>query len=164
MTRHLKEFHDEELLSSEAGSEKQYVCQEAGCGKVFKFASSTSEHMNQKGLRQRELSDFEGCLHTFSTKSNIRQHVKAVHEELKPYACSFGCGMKFSYKHVRDKHEKSGCHVYTPGDFLELDQQFRSRPRGGRKRTCPTVEMLIRKRVIPPQMDMMDLGQTPGCS
>ncbi|KAK8691859.1 hypothetical protein V6N13_075354 [Hibiscus sabdariffa] len=224
LTRHLKEFHDEESPSSAAGSQKQYVCQEVGCGKVFKFASKLKKHedshvkldsveafcsepgcmkyfTNEQCLKahvqschayincqicgakqlkknikrhlqthesggvasERIKCDFEGCLHTFSTKSNLRQHIKAVHEELRPYACSFGCGMKFSYKHVRDNHEKSGCHVYTPGDFLESDKQFQSRPRGGRKRTCPTVEMLIRKRVTPPQTDTMDLGQTPDC-
>lgn len=36
------------------------------------------------------------------------------------------------------------------GDFIETDEQFRSRPRGGRKRVCPTVETFTRKRVIPP--------------
>ena len=52
-------------------------------------------------------------------KSNLRQHVKAVHEEVKPFACSFsGCGMRFSYKHVRDNHEKSGCHTYIPVSYI----------------------------------------------
>ncbi|XP_039041891.1 transcription factor IIIA-like [Hibiscus syriacus] len=140
MTRHLKEIHDEESSSSDAGSQKQYVCQEVGCGKVFKFASKLKKHedshvnldsveafcsepgcmkyfTNEQCLRvhvqschayincqicgakqvkknikrhlqshepggvslERIKCDFEGCLHTFSTKSNIRQHVKAVH-------------------------------------------------------------------------------------
>ncbi|AET02364.1 hypothetical protein MTR_8g039590 [Medicago truncatula] len=35
------------------------------------------------------------------------------------------------------------------GDFEETDEQFRSMNRGGRKRKCPTVEMLVRKRVAP---------------
>ncbi|MBA0596099.1 hypothetical protein Gorai_012936 [Gossypium raimondii] len=238
MKRHLKEFHDEESSDLDAGSQKQYVCQEVGCGKVFEFKSKLKKHedshgkflfvysfqifkldsveafcsepgcmkyfTNEQCLKAHVLSshayincqicgakqlkknikrhlrshepggveserikcNFEGCLHTFSTKSNLRQHVKAVHEELKPFACSFfGCGMRFSYKHVRDNHEKSGCHVYTPGNFLETDEQFRSKPRGGLKRTCPTVEMLVRKRVTPPQMDAtMDLGPAPACS
>lgn len=47
-------------------------------------------------------------------KSNLQQHVKAVHLKKKPFACGFsGCGMRFSFKHVRDKHEKIGAHVYT---------------------------------------------------
>ncbi|KAE8125844.1 hypothetical protein FH972_020613 [Carpinus fangiana] len=65
-----------------------------------------------------------------------------------------GCGMRFAHKHVRDNHEKTGNQVYTPGDFEESDEHFKSRPRGGQKRKCPTVEMLIRKRVTPPsQLD-----------
>ncbi|XP_012442878.1 transcription factor IIIA isoform X3 [Gossypium raimondii] len=226
MKRHVKEFHDEDSSSTDAASQKQYICQEVGCGKVFKFSSKLRKHEDshvkldsveafcsepsclkyfsneqclkahvqschqyincqicgakqlkkniKRHLRSHESGvaserikcDFGGCLHTFSTKSNLRQHVKAVHEELKPFACSFsGCGMRFSYKHVRDNHEKSALHVYVPGDFIESDEQFQSRPRGGRKRTCPTVEMLIRKRVAPPQMDtMMDPGPIQGCS
>ncbi|XWS15391.1 hypothetical protein CRYUN_Cryun35bG0092900 [Craigia yunnanensis] len=212
MKRHVKEFHDEDLSSSEAGCQKQHVCQEVGCGKVFKFASKLRKHEDahvkldsveafcsepscmkyftneqclkahvqschryincqicgakqlkkniKRHLRSHESGvaserikcDFEGCLHTFSNKSNLRKHVKAVHEEFKPFACSFaGCGMRFSYKHVRDNHEKSGCHIYIPGNFIESDEQFQSRPRGGRKRTYPTIEMLIRKRVTPPK-------------
>ena len=55
-------------------------------------------------------------------KSNLHQHIKAVHLELKPFACSFsGCGMRFAHKHVRDKHEKTGCHVHTFVSILCLD-------------------------------------------
>ncbi|KAF9624426.1 hypothetical protein IFM89_011434 [Coptis chinensis] len=93
----------------------------------------------------------DDCCHTFTSKSNLNQHIKAVHLELRPYTCRFTrCGKKFPFKHVRDNHEKTGEHVYIQGDFEEADEQFRSRPRGGRKRKCPTVETLLRKRVRPP--------------
>ncbi|CAN6543091.1 unnamed protein product [Malus baccata var. baccata] len=104
-----------------------------------------------RGSIERIKCDYKGCLRTFTTKSNLSKHVKAVHLEHKPFVCSFsGCGMRFAYKHVRDNHEKTGCHVYTHGDFEEADEQFRSRPRGGRKRQCPDIPMLVRKRVTPP--------------
>ncbi|KAG6478810.1 hypothetical protein ZIOFF_062254 [Zingiber officinale] len=55
--------------------------------------------------------------------SNLRQHIKAVHQNLRPFACRFSkCGKKFPYKHVRDNHEKSGVHSYIQGDFLEIDE------------------------------------------
>ena len=46
-------------------------------------------------------------------KSNLRTHEKAVHFNEKPFVCGFpDCGMRFAYKHVRDKHEKTGKHVF----------------------------------------------------
>ncbi|KAM6582971.1 hypothetical protein CsatB_009973 [Cannabis sativa] len=156
------------------------LCAEPGCMKVFTNEQCLKDHIQlchrhisckvcgskhlkknmKRHLRTHERkSSFEsikclykGCLCTFSTKSNLNQHLKAVHFNQKPYVCGFsGCSMRFAYKHVRDNHEKSSCHVYTHGDFEEADEQFRSRPRGGRKRKYPSlVELLVRKRITPP--------------
>ncbi|XP_039017591.1 transcription factor IIIA-like isoform X2 [Hibiscus syriacus] len=163
----MKYFTIEQCLKDHVRSYHQYTnCEVCGAKQLKKNIKRHLRSHESDGASEKIKCDFEGCLHTFSTKSNMRQHFKAVHVELEPFACSFsGCGMRFAFKHVRDNHEKSAQHVYVPGDFIGSDEQFRSRPRGGRKRTCPSVEMLIRKRVTPPQMDtMMDPGPNPGCS
>jgi len=47
-------------------------------------------------------------------KSNLDKHKKVVHLKEKPFLCGFpDCGMRFAYKHVRDKHEKTVKHVFT---------------------------------------------------
>ncbi|XP_019427364.1 PREDICTED: transcription factor IIIA isoform X1 [Lupinus angustifolius] len=215
MKRHVKEMHNESSTSTSAEGQKQYVCPEVGCGKVFKYASKLrkhedshvklesvevlclepgcmkhftnpkclKEHINschlyttcdicgteqlkknmKRHLRMHEADNSsevfkcvqKDCDCSFSSKSNLHKHEKAVHFKDKPYVCGFSdCGMRFAYKHVRDKHEKTGKHVFTLGDFEEADAEFRSRPRGGRKRVCPSVEMLVRKRITPPsQLD-----------
>ncbi|PIA63925.1 hypothetical protein AQUCO_00201327v1 [Aquilegia coerulea] len=212
MKRHVIELHDEtDSDSCDSSVQKQLVCPEVGCGKVFRYASRLRKHeeshvkldsveaiccepgcwksfsnieclkahlqsshlyincevcgtqqlkknikrhmrIHEAGYTSHRIKcSFKGCLHTFATKSNLNQHIKAVHLELRPFVCRFdGCGERFPYKHVRDNHEKSGAHVYIPGDFEEADAQFQSRPRGGKKRKYPTVEMLLRKRVVPP--------------
>ncbi|XP_008793643.2 transcription factor IIIA-like [Phoenix dactylifera] len=217
MNRHVKEFHEDGCLCE---GEKQYICQEPGCGKTFKYASKLRKHedthakldyvevvccepgcmktftnteclkdhiqschqyvqcevcgtqqlkKNLKrhqrmhdggGVTERIKCSFKGCQYTFSNRSNLNQHIKAVHQELRPFACRIpGCGNRFPYRHVRDNHEKSGVHVYVQGDFLETDEHLRSRPRGGRKRKCLSVETLQRKRVVPPgQVSSLDDG------
>ncbi|XP_022139244.1 transcription factor IIIA isoform X2 [Momordica charantia] len=210
LKRHWKNFHEDDARP-EAKCEKQFVCPEDGCGKVFRYGSQLQKHEDsheaycaepgcmrpftnkqclkahiqschqyikceicgseklrkniKRHLRKHESEGpqkiiqcpHEGCSKVFSTDSNLRQHMKVVHLEQKPFECSFsGCGMRFGYRHVRDNHERSGHHVYINGDFEVADEQFRSKPRGGRKRKCPTVEMLIRKRVTPPsELDFM---------
>ncbi|XP_004498336.1 transcription factor IIIA [Cicer arietinum] len=211
LKRHIDEIHDENSTSVSSENQKQFVCPEIGCGKVFRYASQLQKHEDshvkletidvvclepgcmkhftnaeclkahvkschqhmtcetcgskqlkknmKRHLRTHEASspskvfqcEFEGCDCTFSTKSNLHTHEKAVHIQVKPFVCGFpDCGMRFAYKHVRDNHEKTGKHVFTLGDFEEADELFRLRPRGGSKRKCPTVEMLVRKRVTPP--------------
>ncbi|KAF6161679.1 hypothetical protein GIB67_033172 [Kingdonia uniflora] len=157
MKRHVIECHEEEESSSSV--KKQHVCQEEGCGKAFKYASRLRKHEESHGKFSLSFS-FKGCLHTFATKSNLNQHFKAVHLEDRPFACRMpGCAKRFPYKHVRDNHEKTGSHVYIDGDFVESDELFRSRPRGGRKRKFPTIEMLQRKRIVPPSMADSVLNQ-----
>ncbi|XP_071736520.1 transcription factor IIIA-like [Rutidosis leptorrhynchoides] len=215
MTRHVREMHDDVGSTSDdvdSQSQKQYVCKEPGCGKVFKYASKLAKHedshvrlktveafcaepgcmkyfTNEQCLKthlnschqhinceicgskqlkknikrhlrthdeaaskERIKCSFDRCHLTFSTSSNLRQHVKSFHFHQKPYVCRIsGCGMRFSFKHVRDNHEKSGCHVYTLGDFVKSDEQFQSRARGGRKRKLPAmIEILMKKKVHPP--------------
>ncbi|KAL0453285.1 UNVERIFIED_CONTAM: Transcription factor IIIA [Sesamum latifolium] len=155
----MKYFTNKQSLKEHLCSCHQYiVCDKCGSKQLKKnFKRHLSMHEAAVSMERIKCS-FNGCLHTFATESNLNQHMRAVHLGLKPYACSIpGCHMKFAFKHVRDKHEKSGCHVYTPGNFEESDEQFRSRHRGGRKRKCPAIESLLRKRVVPPSNS--DLSQ-----
>ncbi|VVA10597.1 PREDICTED: mRNAion factor [Prunus dulcis] len=194
----MKYFSNEKCLKAHIQSCHQHItCEICGTKKLKRnIERHLCTHEGGRASVERIKCSYKGCLHTFSTKSNLHQHVKAVHLEHKPFVCSFsGCGMRFAYKHVRDKHEKTGRHVYAyvsiflthnsipsyvgfwdkhlsrqchimssyvghycfelQGDFEEADEQFRSRPRGGRKRKYPTIEMLVRKRVTPPDQ----LGQ-----
>ncbi|PQM39310.1 transcription factor IIIA-like [Prunus yedoensis var. nudiflora] len=149
----MKYFSNQKCLKAHIQSCHQHItCEICGTKKLKRnIERHLCMHEGGGASVERIKCSYKGCLHTFSTKSNLHQHVKAVHLEHKPFVCSFsGCGMRFAYKHVRDKHEKTGRHVYAYGDFEEADEQFRSRPRGGCKRKYPTIEMLVRKRVTPP--------------
>ncbi|KAH6772138.1 transcription factor IIIA [Perilla frutescens var. hirtella] len=150
----MKYFSNEQCLKEHIRSCHQYIlCEECGT-KQLKKNLKRHMRMHEAGLSSGRINcSVKGCSLTFSTASNLNQHIKAVHLELKPFACSMpGCNKRFTFKHVRDNHEKSGCHIYTPGgDFDASDEQFRSRPRGGRKRAYPVIESLMRKRIVPPR-------------
>ncbi|OVA13818.1 zinc finger protein [Macleaya cordata] len=157
----MKHFTNVECLKAHIQSCHQHVlCEICGTKQLKKNIKRHMRIHENGGASERIKCSFEGCLYTFTTKSNLNQHIKSVHLELRPFACRVPeCGKKFPFKHVRDNHEKSGCHVYIHGDFEEADEQFRSRPRGGRKRTYPTVETLLRKRVVPPSQTDSILSQ-----
>ncbi|KAJ4820854.1 Transcription factor IIIA [Rhynchospora pubera] len=206
LNRHVKEFH--ECPDRRQQKQKEFVCQEVGCGKTFRFASKLAtheeshvkldccevicmevgcmkhfsnadclkEHMischscitcvicgkkqlkknmkrhqrtHEEGTASPEIKcSFDECKATFSNKSNLKKHVMAVHEDSRPFVCSFpGCGKRFAYRHVRDNHEKTAVHLNCHGDFEEADEEFQSGERGGRKRKNLSVDMLLRKRV-----------------
>ena len=49
MKRHVKEIHGEDSTSTNVKNQKQFVCPEIGCGKVFKFASKLRKHEDSHG-------------------------------------------------------------------------------------------------------------------
>ncbi|KVH97708.1 transcription factor IIIA-like [Cynara cardunculus var. scolymus] len=157
----MKYFANEQCLKTHLQFCHQHIsCEICGSKQLKKNIKRHLRTHDKVVSKERIKCSFNGCNLTFSTISNLRQHVKAAHFQQKEFVCSIsGCGMRFSFKHVRDKHEKSGRHVYTLGDFVEADEQFRSRPRGGRKRKLPTaIESLMRKRVVAPAESIQDIS------
>ncbi|WVZ01512.1 hypothetical protein V8G54_027581 [Vigna mungo] len=148
----MKHFTNVQCLQAHVKSSHQYMtCETCGSKQLKK---NIKRHLGvHEPLNSPEIfrCEFKGCSCTFSRKSNLDKHKRVVHIKEKPFVCGFAdCGMRFAYKHVRDNHEKTAKHVFTLGDFERADEEFRSRPRGGRKRKCSTVEMLLRNRVTPP--------------
>ncbi|XP_059073296.1 transcription factor IIIA [Cryptomeria japonica] len=180
LAKHLDDVHSTKYT--------EIICCEPGCLKYFTNAEALKEHLRRAhnhiccevcGSRQLKKQikrhmrihenqtcvksiacPHERCLHNYTTKSNLRQHIKSVHLELKPFKCQFGgCGMTFAHKSARDKHELSGTHCYVQGDFIEEDAAFQSRPRGGRKRKAFTIDSIFRKRVAgPDQSTVLENG------
>ncbi|XP_020587076.1 transcription factor IIIA isoform X2 [Phalaenopsis equestris] len=145
----MKPFTNSECLKAHIQSCHRYVkCEKCGTQQLRKNFKRHQRLHEGVVSEERIKCSFQGCEQTYSKKSNLNKHVKAVHEKLRPFRCrTSGCQQTFPYKHVRDNHEKT--HVYEQGDFLEADERWRSRPRGGRKRERVTIEALTRKRVVP---------------
>ncbi|KAL8195464.1 hypothetical protein R6Q57_025867 [Mikania cordata] len=148
----MKYFTNEQCLKAHILTCHQHIiCEICGSKQLKKNIKRHHRTHEEEVSKERIKCSFEGCTLTFSTGSNLKQHIKAAHFQEKPFVCSVsGCGMRFSFKHVKDNHEKSGKHVYTMGDFVEADDEFVSRPRGGVKRRLPAlIENLMRKRILP---------------
>ncbi|XP_076942538.1 transcription factor IIIA-like [Bidens hawaiensis] len=152
-----KYFTNEQCLKVHIQTCHQYIVCKVCKSKQLRKNIKRHLRSHEKDVsKERIKCSFDECSLTFSNVSNLKQHVKVVHLQEKPFVCSFsGCGMSFSYKHVRDNHEKSGKHIYTVGDFIEADDEFESRPRGGVKRKLPAmIETLMRKRIqLPGESD-----------
>ncbi|GAU37594.1 hypothetical protein TSUD_365150 [Trifolium subterraneum] len=155
MTRHVKQFHNKGSSTSiDVKIQKQHVCPEIGCGKVFKFASKL-EKLKDSRVKLDSIETvclYPGCMKHFTSIQCLRAHTKSCHQYVTCETCGENQLEKNIKRHFR-KHENSSS---SEGDFEETDEQFRSRNREGRKRKCPTVEMLIRKRVAPPtQLELL---------
>lgn len=125
-TKHLKKNIKRHMRSHEGGlSSGRINCGVKGCSLTFSTVSLVQYKLSLTfGLWIPQLSvilllEFFLIQHIYLFQtSNLNQHIKAVHWELKPFVCGLpGCNKRFTYKHVRDNHEKSGCHIYTPVSF-----------------------------------------------
>ncbi|VAH01332.1 transcription factor IIIA-like isoform X2 [Triticum dicoccoides] len=147
----MKTFTNVECFKAHNQSCHQYVQCDICDTKQLKKNFKRHQRMHEGSfVTERIKCNFKDCKRSFSKKSNLHKHIKAVHEQSRPFTCGFsGCGQKFSYKHVRDNHEKSSVHVLFEGDFVEADEQLRPHP-GGRKRKPISVDTFMRKRVAAP--------------
>lgn len=102
--RHLR-THDEDSAPG------VFKCEVEGCSSTFSKVMKDPELLKLLSLILFNIPDHTTMI---PQPSNLQKHMKAVHEDIRPFICGFpGCGMRFAYKHVRNNHENSGSHVYT---------------------------------------------------
>lgn len=80
---------------------KPFVCAE--CGKEYRQAFKLKEHQAKAHSEAIHLCTHEGCGQCFTSVSNLRVHLRVVHQGLRPFGC-FYCGQTFGYKHVLRRH------------------------------------------------------------
>ncbi|KAG6659239.1 hypothetical protein CIPAW_03G019700 [Carya illinoinensis] len=86
----MKYFANDRCLKAHIQSCHQHItCKICGTKQLKKnFKRHLRKHEARVSL-ERVKCNYKGCLHTFSNESNLRQHMKAVHFELKPFAVAF---------------------------------------------------------------------------
>ncbi|KAL8172222.1 hypothetical protein V2J09_024026 [Rumex salicifolius] len=163
IARHVKEMHDENHQNVEDEVEKKCICSEKGCGKEFKYESRLRKHM-ESHIKLDSVEAFcadPSCMKPFSNIKCLNEHIRSCHQHVTCDICGSKHLRKNIKRHMRTHDEDhttgtikctfDGCdHTFAKGDLEEFDEQFMSRPRGGRKRSCPNVDSLLRKRVVPP--------------
>ncbi|KAL0731626.1 hypothetical protein Bca4012_027720 [Brassica carinata] len=146
--------------------QKKLVCKEKGCGKAFKYPSQLQKHQDSH-VKLDSVEAFcsePGCMKYFTNEECLKAHIRSCHRHINCEICGSKHLKKNIKRHLRTHDEDSppgelkceveGCSsTFSKGDFVEADEDFTSRPRGGVKRKHVTAEMLIRKRVMPPQSD-----------
>lgn len=99
-TKQHLEGHRETHLDDE---QRMRSCQQ--CGKKFKSKSGLRLHRatHDDDPDKRKRFSCSQCDSTFSARSSVTQHIKFVHQKLKPHTCD-ECGSSFPSSYILDQH------------------------------------------------------------
>ncbi|KAJ1426944.1 Zinc finger C2H2-type [Sesbania bispinosa] len=159
LKRHVNEFHDENSNPSNVESQKQYVCPEIGCGKVFRFASKLQKHEDSHvKLESVDVVCLEpGCMKHFTNAQALEPMLTpAINISSEAFQCELRVVAAHSQKSNLNKHEKAVHFKEKPFvcGFPDCGMRFAYKHVKAKGReeenVSPTVEMLVRKRVTPP--------------
>jgi len=90
--------------ASAAKPNKPYSCGIGGCGRTFSSVSDAQTHRRTHTGEKPLLCKYCGC--GFAHPSNRRQHERAVHEDVKRYACRYAsCSKVYAHPTSRNDHE-----------------------------------------------------------
>ncbi|KAL2653392.1 hypothetical protein R1flu_021520 [Riccia fluitans] len=137
--------NDAELVKHAVEAHPYLLCEV--CGETI-ARKNFSRHVRNHGAPKpiKVACPYEGCTHQYNRETNLRIHIEAFHHKLKPFVCSYdGCGKRFAYKNVLERHELSAVHVHTGTDF---EAELMRRGKGGRKKVCleKIEDLYIRKK------------------
>ena len=96
---HLRTSHPERFM---------HTCTHASCAgksKTFRSKSKLRAHMKSHDPATRVPCPFPDCGKTFSQRSNLNTHIRAVHHASRPFVCPIsGCTSSFAYKQSLSRH------------------------------------------------------------
>merc|ERR1712062_528324 len=73
---------------------KAHICPD--CGRAYRRESALRDHQQRAHAEAVFPCTHEGCMHVFSSGSNLRMHLRTVHQGLRPFTCR-QCGQTFAY-------------------------------------------------------------------
>ena len=92
-----------------SGETKLFQCKYGGgCHKITANLSKFMDHMRSHTKERPFECHFDGCTKSFSQKTNVKQHIKEVHENVKPFKCTY-CDKAFSKKFNCKSHMEVSC-------------------------------------------------------